>query len=96
MLHVSRNCYDFCPDDEMRETLKVPDFVTQMVEKKQLGDKTNGGFYKKELTPEWQIIRKVVNPATGEYEEFQRPSFPCIEAAEEAKNPSRKNQINRL
>ena len=46
-VHVAKNCYDALPDDEAREVFKVPAFIEQMVEKKMLGNKTRGGFYKK-------------------------------------------------
>jgi 3-hydroxyacyl-CoA dehydrogenase len=84
MTHVSTNCYDLCPNDEMRDTMKVPDFVKTMVEKKLLGNKTKAGFYKKEVTPEWKTLRKVINPKTGEYEEFGKADFPCLQAAKKA------------
>ncbi len=81
MYHVSKNSYELCQDDEKRDTMKLPDFINQMVEKNMLGNKTQGGFYKTELTPEWKKIRKVLNPATMEYEDLTRPSFPCLDAA---------------
>lgn len=84
MAHVTKNCYELCPEDEMRVTMQVPAFVGQMIEKKQLGNKTKGGFYKKELTPEWKTIRRVINPKTGEYEEFGKADFPCLQAAKAA------------
>jgi 3-hydroxyacyl-CoA dehydrogenase len=45
--HVADNCYENLPEDEEREVFKVPDFLRQMVEKKILGNKTRGGFYRK-------------------------------------------------
>lgn len=90
MAHVASNCYDLCPTDEMRDTMKVPDFVVKMIENKQLGNKTKGGFYKKELTPEWKTIRKVMNPVTGEYEEYGKVDFPCLDAAKKAATPAEK------
>ncbi|MBI4954749.1 MAG: 3-hydroxyacyl-CoA dehydrogenase/enoyl-CoA hydratase family protein [Myxococcales bacterium] len=45
--HVADNCYAALTSDEDRDVFKLPDFVRQMVEKKLLGDKTKGGFYKK-------------------------------------------------
>ncbi len=84
MCHVATNCYDLCPNDEMRDTMKVPDFVKTMVEKKLLGNKTKAGFYKKEVTPDWKKIEKVINPKTGEYEEFSKPDFPCLQEAKKA------------
>ena len=46
-VHVAENCYNALPDDEERETFAVPAFIKTMVEKKILGNKTKGGFYKK-------------------------------------------------
>jgi 3-hydroxyacyl-CoA dehydrogenase len=46
-VHVSDNCYAALTADEDRDVFKIPDFIRGMVEKKQLGDKTKGGFYKK-------------------------------------------------
>ena len=45
--HVADNCYDSLTSDEDREIFKLPAFIRTMVEKKILGDKTKGGFYKK-------------------------------------------------
>jgi 3-hydroxyacyl-CoA dehydrogenase len=82
MVHVCSNSYELCPDDEQRGTLIMPDFVTTMVEEKKfLGNKTKGGFYKTEFTPEGKRVKKVINPETLEYEEFDRPTFPCLDAA---------------
>ena len=45
--HVADNCYAALPDDEERDVFKLPEFMHVMVEKKILGNKTRGGFYKK-------------------------------------------------
>ena len=81
MCHVAQNNYDMCPNDEQRGAFVVPEFVKTMVEKKMLGNKTQGGFYKTELTPEWKKLRKVIDPATLEYVDLVRPSFPCLDEA---------------
>lgn len=83
MFHVAKNCYEMCPDDEMRDTMALPDFVEKMVNNNMLGNKTKGGFYKKDLTPEWKTIRKVVNPQNLEYEEYGKAEFPCLEEAKQ-------------
>ena len=85
LVHVADNTFELIPDDERRDTFKVPEFIKEMVSKKMLGKKTKAGFYKKDLTPEWKTIRKVINPQTLEYEEYEWPSFPCLGAAKEAK-----------
>jgi 3-hydroxyacyl-CoA dehydrogenase len=81
MAHVAKNSFDLCLDDEQRDTMDLPAFINKMVEKNMLGNKTQGGFYKAELTPEWKKIRKVLNIKTLEYEDLVRPSFPCLDAA---------------
>ncbi len=45
--HVTKNCFDSLVDDEEREVFKLPAFITTMLEKKLLGDKAKGGFYKR-------------------------------------------------
>ena len=46
--HVTSNCYDALTDDEERDVFKPPAFFETMVkDKKVLGNKTKGGFYKK-------------------------------------------------
>jgi 3-hydroxyacyl-CoA dehydrogenase len=46
-VHVAENCYSSLVQDEDREVFKVPPFIRGMIDKKILGDKTKGGFYKK-------------------------------------------------
>jgi 3-hydroxyacyl-CoA dehydrogenase len=46
--HVAKNCYESLVDDEERDVFKLPKFVETMLEKKYLGDKTKGGFYKRD------------------------------------------------
>ena len=90
--HVSKNSYELCPNDEQRDQMIVPDFVEKMLEKNLLGNKTQGGFYKTELTPEWKKIRKVLNLKTLEYEDLERPTFPCLDEAK--KKPTLKEKVS--
>jgi 3-hydroxyacyl-CoA dehydrogenase len=46
-VHVAKNCFDSLTGDEDRNVFKTPAFIDKMVEKKLLGDKTKGGFYRK-------------------------------------------------
>ncbi len=84
MGHVAKNTYDLVKDDEARESFVIPEFVDKMIEKNLLGKKTQSGFYKTDLTPEWKKIRKVINPATLEYAEYEPPDFPCLAEAKKA------------
>jgi 3-hydroxyacyl-CoA dehydrogenase len=45
--HVAQNCYDTLPNDEERETFRLPEFVQKMIAAGMLGDKSGQGFYKK-------------------------------------------------
>ena len=62
--HVADNCYEALPDDPERDAFRIPDFIAEMVEKKLLGNKTRGGFYKK--TKEGVLT---FDPYTLEYRE---------------------------
>ena len=92
LAHVAQNTYDLVADDDARESFVMPAFVKTMIEKNLLGKKSQGGFYKTDLTPDWKPIRKVIDPATLEYAEFEFASFPCLEKAKEAKSLPEKIQ----
>lgn len=81
MVHVAQNSYDMCPNDEMRDTLVIPDFVKKLVADGKLGNKSKAGFYKKDKTPEGKRLKLQIDPKTGEYVEVNKPSFPCLDAA---------------
>jgi 3-hydroxyacyl-CoA dehydrogenase len=85
MGHVAKNTYDLVVNDEVRDSFIIPEFVNKMIEKKLLGNKTKAGFYKTDLTPEWKKVRKVINPSTLEYAEYEKPAFPCLDEAKKAK-----------
>ncbi len=92
LAHVAGNTYDLVPSDEARDSFVMPQFVNTMIEKKLLGKKSQSGFYKTDLTPEWQKIRKVIDPATLEYAEYEQATFPCLEKAKKAKSLPEKLQ----
>jgi 3-hydroxyacyl-CoA dehydrogenase len=48
LVHVADNCFAALTGDEERDVFEVPDFIRAMVDKKLLGNKTKGGFYKKQ------------------------------------------------
>jgi len=79
LVHVIRNIYETATNDEKRETYRIPAFVEEMMKRGWLGDKTSGGFYKKDrasggkeiLTLDWQKM---------EYRPRQKAKFGSIEA----------------
>jgi len=92
LVHVAANTYELIEGDEARETFVMPDFVNKMIEKKLLGSKTKSGFYKTDLTPEWKKIRKVLDPKTLEYSEYEKVDFPCLAGVKKAKSLPEKIQ----
>ena len=88
--HVARNTYELVVDDDQRDSFVLPEFVERMIQNNLLGTKTKSGFYKTDLTPEWKKIRKVINPQTLEYAEYDPPDFPCLTEANKAKALSEK------
>lgn len=63
-----------------RSDLQIPDFYKKMLEHKWLGDKTKGGFYKKQRTPQGEE-RLALNWKTMEYHPRSKPKFPALEMA---------------
>jgi 3-hydroxyacyl-CoA dehydrogenase len=61
--HVATNCYTGLPDDEEREVFKIPAYISNMLEKKLLGNKSKAGFYRK--APDGS--RETYDPYTNEY-----------------------------
>ena len=92
LAHVAKNTYELIENDEDRESFVLPEFVNTMIKKNLLGKKSQSGFYKTDLTPDWQKIRKAIDPTTFEYEEAQVPELPCLAAAQKAKTLPEKMQ----
>jgi 3-hydroxyacyl-CoA dehydrogenase len=92
LAHVAKNTYDMVPDDEARADFVMPDFVHRMIDEKMLGKKTNVGFYKTDLTPEWKKIRKVIDPAALTHAEADPVQLPCLAAAKAARTLPEKMQ----
>jgi 3-hydroxyacyl-CoA dehydrogenase len=83
--HVVRNMTENVRDE--RDDLTLPDFFRQMLEKKMLGDKTGGGFYKKQkgagdderLGLDWKTL---------EYHPRQKARFASLDNAKNIDDPA--------
>jgi 3-hydroxyacyl-CoA dehydrogenase len=65
-----------------RSDLRLPDFFTQMLQRKWLGDKTKGGFYKKVKSREGkEDERMALDWKTLEYHPRQKPKFAALDMA---------------
>jgi len=78
--HVVSNMTQNVHDE--RNDLKLPDFYRQMLERKWLGDKTKGGFYKKAKATEGkEEERQALDWKTLEYHPRQKPKFAALDMA---------------
>ena len=78
LVHVVKNIYETAPNDESRESYRVPTLVEEMVKRGWLGDKTGQGFYKKVRgAGEKEILTLDVN--TLEYRPRQKAKFASLE-----------------
>ena len=82
LVKVAKGIYESCPNDEAKESFKIPDWLNKVVEKNWLGDKTGQGFFKKMPPPtagEKEI--HTLNLKTLQYEPRQKPRFAAFETA---------------
>ena len=79
--HVVSNMTQNVRDE--RSELKIPDFFRQMLERKWLGDKTKGGFYKKSKSSDGkkEDERMALDWRTLEYHPRQKPKFAALDMA---------------
>ena len=77
--HVVRNMTENVHDE--RSDLSLPAFFHKMLEQKWLGDKTGGGFYKKQKTSSNGDGRLALDWRTLEYHPRKKASFASLEMA---------------
>ena len=80
--HVARNFAKAKQDAGGQAAL--PPFLETMLERKWLGDKTGGGFYKKERGADGKDARLVLDLKTLEYQPSSKPKLPALEMAKNA------------
>jgi 3-hydroxyacyl-CoA dehydrogenase len=79
--HVMKNLYEAVPNDESRELFVPTDFMTKMMERKWLGNKTRQGFYKKTKDAKGKKEKLALDYKTLEYAPAEKPKFASIDAA---------------
>lgn len=80
LVHVANGLYQACPEDEKRDTFKLPDFIDKMMEKQWFGDKTKQGFYKKVRGEDGSSTILALNLDTMEYQDKSRVKFASLDA----------------
>ncbi len=81
--HVTNNLYPAVPDDEDREVFKLPELIQTLLDKKLLGDKTGGGFFKKSKDADGKRVILELDLATFEYKPQTKTKFPSLDAAKQ-------------
>jgi 3-hydroxyacyl-CoA dehydrogenase len=84
LVHVSQNLHAAVTEDEERDTFIVPDFLKSMVERKLLGNKAGGGFYRKQKGEKQDIL--VLDHTTLEYRPSQKVKLPSLDMAKNIEN----------
>jgi 3-hydroxyacyl-CoA dehydrogenase len=84
-LHVAKNCYDTLTQDEERAVFATPDFLQKMVEKGMLGDKSGGGFYRKDKSAGGKDIL-ALDLKTLDYRPQQKVRYESLGAAKDIEN----------
>ncbi len=79
LAHVARNFAKAKQDAGGQAAL--PPFLESMLERKWLGDKTGGGFYKKERGADGKDVRLVLDLKTLEYQPSSKPKLQSLEMA---------------
>ncbi len=68
-------------------TNQLPDFYQQMLQRKWLGDKTKGGFYKKAKGENKEEERLALDWKTLEYHPVKKAKFPALDMAKNVDDP---------
>lgn len=90
LAHVNNNLYPVVPDDEDRDAFILPDLINKMLEKRHLGDKTKGGFYKKSRDEKGNRIILELDLETFEYKPQEKTKFPSLEAAKQIEDRTKR------
>ncbi len=78
LVKVANGLYENLPDDESRETFKLPDVISKLEDNNWLGDKTGQGFYKKtKKDGKTEIL--TLDLESMEYKPKQKASFGTLE-----------------
>ncbi len=85
LAHTAKTSIDnIDPSTEDLSIFELPEYIKSMLENKQLGNKTRGGFYKRTKIDGKKAIL-LWNPTTGEYEPMEKTVLAGVAAASKEK-----------
>src|SRR3982751_3778137 len=79
--HVVKNLYEALPEDDEREAFVAPEFLTEMIGRGILGNKTKGGFYKRQKGEGEKQEIWTLDTASLEYRPAQKVKLPALDMA---------------
>jgi len=80
LIKVANNLYAGLPNDEGRETFKLPEVINTLEKNKWLGDKTGQGFYKKSKNAKGETEILTLDLNTLEYKPKSKAKFATLES----------------
>src|SRR5918993_144966 len=79
--HVIKNLFEALTEDEERDVFIAPEFLKQMIGKGLLGNKTKGGFYKKQKGEGDKREIWALDTATLDYRPSEKVKLPSLDMA---------------
>ncbi|PLX89107.1 MAG: 3-hydroxyacyl-CoA dehydrogenase, partial [Desulfuromonas sp.] len=86
LVKVANHSFRALTGDEQRSTFELPGYLSTMVEKGLLGDKSESGFYRR-LKGEGRAERQVLDCVSLNYRSPVKADFPCLAAARKIDDP---------
>jgi 3-hydroxyacyl-CoA dehydrogenase len=79
--HVVKNLYEALPEDEEREVFVAPEFLASMIGRGILGNKTKGGFYRRQKGEGEKQEIWTLDTASLEYRPAEKVKLPALDMA---------------
>lgn len=86
LVHVANGIYENVPDDEEHELFKLPDYVSELMDKQWLGSKSGQGFYKKSKNADGKTEILGLDLNTMEYRPGKKANFATLELTKSVDN----------
>lgn len=86
LAHTAKTVFDRAPTDERHDQFQLPEFVTEMIDREMLGEKSGQGFYTK-IKKDGRSEILTLDIDTFEFRDKKRPSFPTLELVRNIDEP---------
>jgi len=86
LVKVANDVYDRCPNDESKDSFKLPTYVKKLVDNKWFGDKSKQGFYKKVKSESGKSEILSLDLNTMEYAPKGKSKFATLDLTKSIEN----------